>query len=90
MPYTQYVAHFRPTAVCGSCGRRVRLRHYRRVLTANVVLVALLVVPVVMTRSLAVAATALALGTLLTFLADFWTFKNLPWDPDQEVPPPSP
>lgn len=81
MPYTQYAAHFRPTAVCGSCGGRVRLRRYRTLLALTLLSVAVLAVLVVLTRSVAVAITGMALGTLLGFLADFWTFRNLSWDP---------
>jgi hypothetical protein len=86
MRYTQYVAHFRPWAVCGSCGSRVRLRHYREVILATVFSVVVLVVVVVRTRSVPLAIAGLALGTLLAFLADFWTFRNLSWDLEDEPP----
>jgi hypothetical protein len=81
MPYTQYATHFRPTAVCGSCGGRVRLRRYRTIVAVTFLCVAVLAVIVVLTRSVAVAVTGMALGTLLGLLADFWTFRNLSWDP---------
>jgi hypothetical protein len=87
MPYTQYVAHFRPTAVCESCGERVRMRHYRAVLGTAFAAVLALAVVVALTSSRALAIVGVALGTLLGFLADFWTFRNLSWDPVEEVAP---
>jgi len=86
MPYTHYAAHFRPTAVCASCGMRVRMRHYRTLLLASLIPVAILAGAVLMTHSVLVAAIGLALGSLLGFLADFWTFRNLSWDPDDAPP----
>ena len=53
-------------------------------LTCLLALVALVALPVYLTRSIPVAATALALGTLLGLLADFWTFRNLSWDLDAD------
>ena len=84
MPYFRYAGHFRRTAVCESCGNRVRIRRYRTVLATTFALVALVALPVYLTRSIPVAATALALGTLLGLLADFWTFRNLSWDLDAD------
>ena len=88
MPYIQYVAHFRPRTVCQSCGGRVRLRHYAQVILVTVLSVAVLAVWVVLSHSLPLALTGLALGVLLAFLADFWTFRNLTWDPEDDSTPP--
>ena len=90
MSYTRYAAHFRPTATCAACGARVRMRHYRWVLATALASVAVLATVVVMTHSALWAATGLALGTLLGFLADFWTFRNLSWDLDDAPPPTDP
>lgn len=90
MPYVQYVAHFRPTATCESCGQRVRLRHYLAIVMTALVGVSALAVVVMLTHSRPLAIAGLALGALLAFLADFWTFRNLPWDPDDAPPPRDP
>ena len=88
MSYTRYAAHFRPTATCESCGVRVRVRHYSVLLGVTVVAVAALAAVVFLTHSAVWTATGMALGTLLGFLADFWTFRNLSWDPDEGASPP--
>lgn len=90
MPYTRYVAHFRPTAACEACGARVRVRHYRRVVAVAVVAITALATVAFLTHSRAWAVTLFALGALLGFLADFWTFRNLPWDADGASPSPDP
>lgn len=85
MPYRQYAIHFRPTAVCGCCGHTVRLRHFRRVL-AGFLLVLLgyaAVMAAVPSRPLLWAAFVLAV--LACLLADFWTYRNLTWDPADDA-----
>ena len=90
MSYTRYAAHFRPTATCGACGAWVRMRHYGWVVAAALTSVAVLAAVVLLTHSRSWALTALALGTLLGFLADFWTFRNLSWDLDGGEAPSDP
>jgi uncharacterized membrane protein len=62
------------------------MRYYRVVLGLTLASVGVLAVVVVVTRSLPVALVGMALGLLLAFLGDFWTFKNLSWDPFDEGP----
>lgn len=85
MPYRQYAIHFRPTAVCASCGSRVRLRHFGRVVFGFVAVLAGFVALLVLSRSRVLVVAGLALLALGSLLADFWTFRNLPWDPVQPV-----
>jgi hypothetical protein len=84
MPYVRYVAHFRPTAICDSCGSKVRLRHYVAVLTTVMVAVSAFAISVALTHSRPLAIAGTVLGALLAFLADFWTFRNLMWDPEDD------
>lgn len=88
MPFSQYVVYFRPTAVCASCGAVVRLRHHRTVIVVTVVALITYAALLAFTRSLPLVVAGLALGSLLAFIADFWTFKNLKWDPIEASPPP--
>lgn len=81
MPYRQYILHFRPTAVCESCGGRVRMRHFRTVMLTAVVVGAVFTVLLLRLAPPALALAGLALAALAGLLADFWTFRNLPWDP---------
>ncbi|MGD8320126.1 MAG: hypothetical protein PVJ02_06720 [Gemmatimonadota bacterium] len=81
MPYHQYIVHFRPTATCTVCGRRVRLRGYTTLVAswATFTVVVFLLVRTSDSVGLWIAVGAAVL--LLAFLGDFWTFKNLSWDP---------
>ena len=90
MPYVQYVAHFRPTATCQSCGHRVRLRHYMAIVMTALVAVSALAVILMLTHSRPLAIVGLCLGALLAFLADFWTFRNVVWDPEEGPAPEDP
>jgi len=91
MPYRQYVLHFRPTAVCAACGRRVRLRHFVRVLLGFAALLAAYALVLVLAESTVFIAVGLALAVLASLLADFWTYRNLPWDPVEDgASPPGP
>lgn len=89
MPYRQYVLHFRPTAVCAACGSRVRLRHFARVLVGFAAILAAYTLVLWLAESRVFIAVGLALAVLASLLADFWTFRNLPWDPVEggEGPP---
>ena len=84
MPYRQYVFHFRPTAVCGSCGAAVRLRHFSRVVSGTLLVLLAYAVFFALTDSVVLGVAGLALVALGSLLADFWTYRNLPWDPEEE------
>jgi hypothetical protein len=64
------------------------MRRYRTVVVSALLAVAVLAAVVFVSHSAPVAITVLALGILLGFLADFWTFRNLSWDPENEGTPP--
>jgi hypothetical protein len=92
MPYHEYLVHFKPTAVCAACGRRVHLRHFPWVLLGFVAVAAAFVVLVVLTDSRPLVVAGVALAVVVALLADFWTYRNLSWDPDpvpqSSAPPP--
>lgn len=81
MPYRQYVFHFGPRAVCSTCGQRVRLRHFGRVVAGFAMVVGLLAFLLTMSASPVLLLAAFALIVLSCLMADFWTYRNLPWDP---------
>lgn len=83
MPYRQYVFHFRPTATCEGCGRRVRLRHFTRVAAGFLAIVAAYTLLLALAPSPVFILVGLALAVLVALLADFWTYRNLPWDPTE-------
>lgn len=81
MPYHQYIVHFRPTATCTVCGRRVRLRGYTPFVASALTF---FVVILILLRNADSVGLWIAVGAallLLALLGDFWTFKNLSWDP---------
>lgn len=81
MPYRQYIFHFRPTATCGSCGSTVRLRHFTRVAGGFLGIVAAYTLLLASAPSPVFILLGLALALLISLLADFWTYRNLEWDP---------
>ena len=81
MPYRQYIFHFRPTATCGSCGQAVRLRHFTRVAAVFLAIVAAYTLLLASAPSTVFILIGLVLAVLISLLADFWTFRNLSWDP---------
>lgn len=86
MPYRQYIFHFGPRAVCSTCGQEVRLRHFGRVITGFAAVVGLMAFLLAMSASPVLLVAAFALIVLSCLLADFWTYRNLPWDPVEEEP----
>ncbi len=95
MAYRHYMFHFRPSATCGGCGRRVRLHGFHALVLVGIVGVAGAIAGVLLIDSPALLF-AFA-GTLaVVFLAlDWWSWKALSWDPvDGEQPaskaPPNP
>lgn len=81
MPYRSYVLHSPPTALCSSCGARVRIRGWRGLVGAGMVILAGLFVTVLLSASL---GTFLLVAVALAFLGlamDYAGYRLLPWDP---------
>ncbi len=85
MRYHHYVVHFRPTAVCASCGTTVRFRCFFRVMAVLAIAALLFVAFTRAVDSLALELTAGATLFLFAILGDLWTYRNLTWDPVHEA-----
>jgi hypothetical protein len=85
MRYHHYIVHFKPTAICASCGSTVRFRYFFRVMTVLAVAALLFVGFTRAVDSLALELTAGAALFLFAILGDLWTYRNLTWDPVREA-----
>ncbi len=80
MPYRQYVLYFRPTATCGSCGQRVRFRHFTAVVSLGVLTAAAFLVFTRVVDSPPLEVTVAAILILGALIVDLWTYRNVEWD----------
>jgi hypothetical protein len=89
MRYHHYIVHFKPTAICASCGSTVRFRCFFRVMAVLAIAALLFVAFTRAVDSLALEFTAGAALFLFAILGDLWTYRNLTWDPVEASDPSS-
>lgn len=80
MSYRKYLFHMSSTAVCQSCGRKVRLRAYRQLLGVAVVIGLAWVLSLILTESKSLFLISTLVTVSVALALDFWSWRNLSWE----------
>lgn len=81
MPYGRYLLHSSSTAICEGCGARVRLRRYRLLVAAGVLLLAGLFAAVMLLETKGGFVAATLVIVVLALAVDYTGYRTLSWDP---------
>lgn len=87
MRYRSYLFYSRPSAVCRSCGARVRLERWAALVTVGVALLGVLLLTLILTDSIGVFALVTVGLAAAALLLDYGGYRLLSWLPT--APPPA-